>query len=249
MAGPGKPVARRLGGSAGFTLLEVLIAVAILAVALTSLLGSQINSMQATRYARDITSAALLADYQLIELEFQSRDDGWVNSDVEVEGDFSDQGWPEVSYRCTIHFIELPEYNDLIDAKEESDEAAGQDDDGVVDAGEQAFGALGIFWTIIKEAIENSVRRVECTVYWKTGKIDHEYSIETFWTDPAALTNLPSAGGEAGDEQQEGQEGEGSGQGQGQGQGGTSGPGGSSGGAGRPALPGGATPGGMRGGG
>ena len=43
---------RPRAADSGFTLLEVLIAVAILAVSLSSLMGSQLNSMAATRYAR-----------------------------------------------------------------------------------------------------------------------------------------------------------------------------------------------------
>ena len=78
-------------GETGFTLLEVLIAVAILAVSLSSLMASQMNSMAATRYARDISSVALLAEQQIIELEFKHREEGWVNSDIEVEGDFGEQ--------------------------------------------------------------------------------------------------------------------------------------------------------------
>lgn len=199
----------RIGGEAGFTLLEVLIAVAILAVVLTSMMGSQINSMQATRYARDVTAAALLAEYQLVEIEFQSRKDGWVTSDVELEGDFSDQGYENMDWVCTIHFIELPEYNELLAAKEGADEASGDDDDNVVDAGDQAFGALGMVWPIVKQAIESSIRKVDCTVTWKQGKdIEQEFAIQTFWTDPSALLQLPSAGGEFTDEDDDSGEGE-----------------------------------------
>ncbi len=187
------------GEEAGFTLLEVLIAVAIMAVVLTSMMGSQLDAMQATRYARDITAAALLAEYQIVELEWQSRKDGWVSADVELDGDFSDQGWDDMKWRCTVHFIELPEYNELIDSKQGADEAAG-DDDNVVDAGDQAFGALGMVWPIVKTAIENSIRKVDCTISWQSGEITQEFEIQTFWTDPAALLNLPGAGGEFKDE-------------------------------------------------
>ncbi|MFO7564665.1 MAG: prepilin-type N-terminal cleavage/methylation domain-containing protein [Enhygromyxa sp.] len=181
---------------AGFTLLEVLIAVAILAVSLSSLMGSQLNSIAATRYARDITAAALLAEYQLIELEFLHRKEGWVSSDTEYEGDFSDQGYPHMEWTCTVHFTELPEYNELLAAKEGADEASGKDGDNVLDAGDRAFGALGMVWPLIKAAIENSIRKVDCTVKWKNGTIDEEFVVQTFWTDPVALQQLPGAGGE-----------------------------------------------------
>lgn len=191
---------RRPANDGGFTLLEVLIAVAILAISLSSLMGSQLQSIAATRYARDITAAALLAEHQIIELEFLHRQEGWVSSDVEYEGDFDEQGYPDMNWTCTVHFIELPEYNQLIEAKEGADEAAGEDGDNVMDAGDQAFGALGMVWPIVKAAIESSIRKVDCTVSWKSGAIEEEFTVQTFWTDPAALQQLPGAGGEFTDE-------------------------------------------------
>lgn len=188
------------GGAAGFTLLEVLIAVAILAVSLSSLMGSQMNSMAATRYARDISAIALLAEYQIVEIEYKMREEGWVNSDVELEGDFSDHGYDDVEWVCTVHFIELPEYNQMMEAKEGLDEATGKADDNAIDTGDQAFAGLGMVWPLVKAAIENSIRKVDCTVTWQQGNIPQEFKLQTFWTDPAALQQLPSAGGEFTDE-------------------------------------------------
>ncbi|PRQ03654.1 hypothetical protein ENSA5_13470 [Enhygromyxa salina] len=196
---PPRPAPQTLGQT-GFTLLEVLIALAILAVSLSSLMNSQMNSMAATSYARDITAVALLAERQIVELEFKHREEGWVSSDVEFEGDFSDEGYDDIDWLCTVHFIELPEYNQLIESKEGADEASGASDDNMVDAGDQAFGALGLVWPIVKAAIENSIRKVDCTLSWEQGTIEQEFTIQTFWTDPTALQNLPGAGGEFSDE-------------------------------------------------
>ncbi|HLT36005.1 MAG TPA: prepilin-type N-terminal cleavage/methylation domain-containing protein [Enhygromyxa sp.] len=239
---PTTPAQGSAPNSAGFTLLEVLIAVAILAVSLSSLMGSQLNSMAATRYARDITAAALLAEYQIVELEFLHRREGWVSSDTDYQGDFSDQGYPDMKWECTVHFIELPEYNQLIEAKEGADEAEGKDGDNIMDAGDQAFGALGMVWPIVKAAIENSIRKVDCTVSWKNGTIDEEFAIQTFWTDPNALQQLPGAGGEFTDQDDDSGAAEGEEEG-----GGSSGPagGGGRGGRGRPAIGGPGMEGGM----
>jgi type II secretion system protein I len=233
MSGPARPSSSE---QAGFTLLEVLIAVAILAVSLSSLLGSQLNSIAATRYARDITAAALLAEHQLLELEFLHRKEGWINSDAKYEGDFSEQGYRDMKWSCTVHFTELPEYNQLLAAKEDSDEAQGKDGDNVLDAGDRAFGALGMVWPLVKSAIENSIRKVDCTVTWKNGTIVEEFRVQTFWTDPAALLQMPSAGGEFSDQDDGSGESEGGGE---RDRGGSStAPGGRGGGQPRPGLTG-----------
>lgn len=183
------------GGQGGFTLLEVLVAVAILAISLSSLLSSQIDSLRATRYAQGVTAAAFLAEYQLTEIEWQQREDGWQQSDVEYEDTFDDEGWEGMRYRCLVDFIELPEYNQILEAKTDADEAAGEDE-AYADAGDQAFSAIGLVWPIVKQAIENSIRKATCTVYWTDGKIEHEFEVQTFWTDPARLAEIPALGGE-----------------------------------------------------
>lgn len=192
------------GDVAGFTLLEVLVAVAILAISLTSLLTSQMNALRATRYAASITSMAFLAESKLVDIEWQikEQDDGWGDNDKEFEGDFSEEGWPDVTYKCIADMIEMPEYTAL---QRMADASEGDDEPGlggvdVQDAGEQAFDSLGMVWPIIKEAVERAIRKASCTVYWTDGKIEREFRIDTYWTDPTALTQLPALGGESGEE-------------------------------------------------
>src|SRR5690606_37718888 len=100
----------RRGGGGGFTLLEVLLAVAILAISLTSLLSSQMAALRATRYARGVSVAAFLAESKLIDIEWELRKDGWGDNDKEFEGDFSEEGWPDARYTCLVDMIELPDY-------------------------------------------------------------------------------------------------------------------------------------------
>src|SRR5690606_2734268 len=86
--GPEGPFPRARRGPAGFTLLEVLVAVAILSLSLTSLLGSQMASLRATDQARQLSSVAFLAERQLVEIEYELKIDGWGNDDQTFEGDF-----------------------------------------------------------------------------------------------------------------------------------------------------------------
>lgn len=192
--------------SAGFTLLEVLIAVAILAISLSSLMGSQIASMRAIRYSQQLSAAAFLAEWRLIELEFEQRKEGWVENDVDVEGDFSEQGWPNMRYECLVDFVELPEYNELLEAKTDADRALEDEsesvtDSSVADTGEQAFSAIGMVWPQIKQAIETSIRKATCTVFWKDGDVEHDFDVATYWTDEGKLENFSLLGG--GEDQEE----------------------------------------------
>lgn len=190
-------------GKPGFTLLEVLVAVAILSISLTSLLTSQMNALRATRYAQSITAMAFLAESKLIDIEYQIKEeeDGWGDNDKEYEGDFSEEGWPDVTYKCVADMIEMPEYSALQRAADAADAAESQESGvDVQDVGEQAFDSLAMVWPIVKEAIERAIRKSHCTVYWNDGKIAREFRVDTFWTDPTALTQLPSLGGEEGEE-------------------------------------------------
>jgi general secretion pathway protein I len=51
--------------AAGFTLLEVLVAVAIVAIALVTFMGLQLRSLDATIRAQDLTTAVLLAQAKM----------------------------------------------------------------------------------------------------------------------------------------------------------------------------------------
>ncbi|MEM9457657.1 MAG: type II secretion system protein [Myxococcota bacterium] len=204
---PSPPVERRRGRNAGFTLLEVLVAVAILSITLASLLSSQMASMRATAHARQLSSVAFLAEGQLVEIEWTLKQDGWGQDDQVFEGDFAEEGWPDVEYLCIVDLIEMPDYNELVAAKDAAD--TDGDDDFIQDAGEQAFGMLGMVWPIISEAIEQSIRKSWCTVRWARDgnrkKLSDEWlcgddeidclTIATFWTDPEKLKQLPALGG------------------------------------------------------
>lgn len=190
-------------GMPGFTLLEVLVAVAILSISLTSLLTSQMNALRATRYAQSITAMAFLAESKLVDIEWQIKEeeDGWGDNDKEFEGDFSEEGWPDVTYKCVADMIEMPDYSALQRSADAADNAETQESGiDTQDVGEQAFDSLAMVWPIVKEAIERAIRKAHCTVYWKDGKIEQDFRVDTFWTDPSALAQLPALGGEEGEE-------------------------------------------------
>lgn len=86
---------------AGFTLLEVMIALAILAIALTSLFGSQSSSVALATETRFNIQAPLLAQLQLAR--FHSTEEVYADS-----GDFDDE-FPGFQWKLTVEDALFPE--------------------------------------------------------------------------------------------------------------------------------------------
>jgi len=87
----------------GFTLLEVMVAVALIAIALTTLLGSQSQSVSFANSAKFETMAALLAQSKMSEIEMQGKDTLAGGS-----GDFGDD-YPGYAWEVTVSDIAIGE--------------------------------------------------------------------------------------------------------------------------------------------
>jgi len=91
--------------SRGFTLLEVLVALAVLAVALVSLLGLHNRNLLLTIRAERLSTATLLAREMLVRTQLEGREATRVSS-----GDFADLHpgrYPEFRWRRTIRSTPL----------------------------------------------------------------------------------------------------------------------------------------------
>lgn len=91
--------------SKGFTLLEVLVALAVLAVALVSLLGLQNRNLMLATQAERISTATLLAQEMLTRTQLEGAEAARVTS-----GDFSNlhpQQYPEFRWYRTLRLTPL----------------------------------------------------------------------------------------------------------------------------------------------
>ncbi|MGB5685270.1 MAG: prepilin-type N-terminal cleavage/methylation domain-containing protein [Candidatus Electrothrix sp.] len=83
---------RKKNAQTGFTLLEVMVAVAIIAMSFVSLLGSQSQSISIAGISRFETTAAMLAREKLTELQLTEFDQ-INNSAGQFEDEFTDYSW------------------------------------------------------------------------------------------------------------------------------------------------------------
>jgi general secretion pathway protein I len=100
---------KKICADKGFTLLEVMIAVAIIAIALTTLLGSQSQSVSFANSAKFETMAALLAQSKMSELVTLGKNR--LNSD---SGDFGDD-YPGFTWEVTVSDITIGDIANISD--------------------------------------------------------------------------------------------------------------------------------------
>ena len=79
--------------SSGFTLLEVMIAVAIIAIALMALLDSQSQGLSLANESRFNTTASLLAQGKMAEIEAITEKRNLVSDSGDFGDDFADYAW------------------------------------------------------------------------------------------------------------------------------------------------------------
>ena len=93
----------------GFTLLEVMVAMAIIAIALTAVLGSQSQSVSLASEAKFNTTAPLLAQSKIAEIEVAEQDDLAGGS-----GDFGED-FPGYTWELSVEDIVFEEPENVSD--------------------------------------------------------------------------------------------------------------------------------------
>jgi|APLak6261675434_1056106.scaffolds.fasta_scaffold02480_2 general secretion pathway protein I len=85
-----------------FTLLEVVVALAILGVSLVAVLDINSSAVYSHVYAKKLTVATLLARSKMTDLEQKLYEEALPADDDEDAGDFSAEGWPGYKWRAKI---------------------------------------------------------------------------------------------------------------------------------------------------
>lgn len=92
----------------GYSLIEVLIALAVLASTLTILVGTMANSGQQAIFAQRLTQASLLARSKMTDIEYELMEDGFSNAERKFSGDFREEGHPEMRWEVDVQPVEIP---------------------------------------------------------------------------------------------------------------------------------------------
>lgn len=165
----------------GFTLLEVMIAIAIMVIAFTSILIIQSSSLKATERARHLTIVAMLAREKMIDAEHEFEGKAFNEVDETKEGTF-DAPFSEFSWKREIKEVEFPSlgggsFSGNGGGENSDDDAVGGDGGGGNNSQADSIAKA------VSKYISKSLREVNVTISWKAGKSLKTYSLSTYWVD------------------------------------------------------------------
>lgn len=99
---------------AGFTLLEVMIALALLGLALVVLIKSTAGDIFNAQQAHMMGVVTDLARAKMYEIEEKLIKDGFSDTEqTEEDRPFEDEGWPQILYSYKVEEVELPSWDQL----------------------------------------------------------------------------------------------------------------------------------------
>jgi general secretion pathway protein I len=109
---------------AGFTLVEVMLALAVLGLGLTLLIKSLASNVANAGEAQMMGVVAELARGKMYDVEELLRKDGFQETDQSSNGDFSEEGWPGLTWESKVEIPEIPTLAAL-QAMQQGQDAAG----------------------------------------------------------------------------------------------------------------------------
>ncbi|MCK9522163.1 MAG: prepilin-type N-terminal cleavage/methylation domain-containing protein [Proteobacteria bacterium] len=191
--------------SHGFTIIEVMVAILLLATALVAVFGAQFGAISSTSYARDLTQAVELARCRMSEIELLLAEEGFQEGDVAESGEccqFLDDV-PDINDTFVCHTVVktilFPTGVDLMGDDDDDDDFSLL---GGLGLGEDATSTLGIdsaleaFLPMVTDLLEQAIRRVTVSVQWQQGTREREFELVQYVTNPTqgVLELLQQAG-------------------------------------------------------
>ena len=202
----------------GFTLLEVMIAVAILGLSLTAIFSSEVGAANVAARARRQNFATTLARCKMGEIEQTIAIEGLPALEKKDSDNCCDHA-PVDGFECdwSVERIILPQFGaqddednegDESDAKDRSNQRLTEAYDSINQQGETtqqliagqsgnlAVLALKLGFPILKPFIEEQVRRATVHVHWKEGPDDHGFDVIQYLVaeQPAPADDTAAAG-------------------------------------------------------
>lgn len=188
----------------GFTLLEVMVAVAILGMSLVAIFSSEVGAINVAHRARKTNVATLLARCKMGEIEELIHIEGLPAIDKKGTDECC-EGAEIEGFECdwSINRIVLPELDEYGDDDSLADERQTiRDEVGTTEdylgggVGELAGIAMSLAYPVLKPSFEEQVRRATVTISWAEGERRPSFDVVQF-----LVSDQPAAEDEPDDEE------------------------------------------------
>lgn len=150
----------------GFTLLEVMIAIFIIAIGISAILVAENNSLEVTLRAKRMTTVAMLAKNAMIQAEREIEGKTFEETRKETSGTF-DAPYAEYKWERKIKEITFPNVMDAQDAKQK--EGLDQNVERVV--------------KVATNYLSKATRELTITISWTEKKQEQKFVVSQYWVD------------------------------------------------------------------
>lgn len=158
-------------GRGGFTLLETLIAVAIMAVAFSSILVLESSAIHGVEKTRTMDIVAMLAKNAMIEAEQEFQGKTFKEVKEEEKGEF-EAPYQAYYWKRTVKELKFPNIN-----------FAAMAGGGEEAADSPAMRGIDMLTRLLTKFLSDSVREVTVTISWAKGPGSQSASVSTYWVD------------------------------------------------------------------
>jgi len=187
----------------GFSLLEVMVAMTILAGALTWIVVGMARNIEAENHAKLITTATFLARDKMNDLEDELYEKGFGEFEKELTSTFENKGFARFSWRVMVDKVEMPgadQVQTIMGKANEAKAAVSGQEAPKTDTTTQSpitsgVAAIGSIYPIIKDVLESGIRRLTVQILWAEGRRTHDVSVIAYYTDPRRVDQAVNVAG------------------------------------------------------
>jgi general secretion pathway protein I len=156
----------------GFTLLEVIIALAIMTMAFAAILSMISDGINASARTHKMTIVSMLAKRQMVEVEYKYEGKTFDEVKKEDGGTFPT---PYEEYRWTYEIKEI-EFPNLGGGNSSSGGAASDTDSNSSEIAD-------MMTKLVTQFLSKAIRQVSVTIFWKNGTKEQNFAVATYWVD------------------------------------------------------------------
>lgn len=160
--------------SLGFTLVEVVFALAIMTLAFSSILAVESGSINATTRAKTMNIVGMLAKNQMVETEFKLQGKQFSEVAKDESGRF-EAPYEDYRWETKIKEVNFPNLLSLAGGDQSDKNSSGGT--GTENSMAQMVGQT------LTNFLSKGTRQVTVTVFWKQGSKEQSFSLSTFWVD------------------------------------------------------------------